>query len=52
MRILIFGATGLLGKDLMNEWPREDEVTGLGSRDVDIRDHGQVEAAVERIRPD
>ena len=37
MRITIFGATGLLGKALMREW-KEDEVTGLGSADGDIRD--------------
>ena len=37
MRITIFGATGLLGKALMREW-KEDDVTGFGSADGDIRD--------------
>ena len=41
MRITIFGATGLLGKALMREW-KEDEVTGFGSADGDIRDEKQV----------
>ena len=54
MRVLIFGATGLLGKDLMQVWHKEadDVVIGLGSRDADIRDTGQVHAAIERAAPD
>jgi len=52
MRVLIFGATGLLGKDLMQAWRDDDIVTGLGSRDADIRNAEQVEAAVQRTRPD
>ena len=53
MRVTIFGATGLLGKALMREWSqRDDEVTGLSSKDADIRDPEQVTRAVERARPD
>jgi dTDP-4-dehydrorhamnose reductase len=51
MRVTIFGATGLLGKALLPEWEK-DEVIGLGSRDADVRDAGQVRAAVERTRPE
>jgi len=51
MRVTIFGATGLLGKALLREW-KQDEVVGLGSKDADIRDSGQVLAAVERARPE
>lgn len=51
MKVLIFGATGLLGRDLVKEWTN-DEVVGLGSRDVDIRDAGNVNGAVESVRPD
>src|ERR1700687_4773052 len=51
MRITIFGATGLLGKALMREW-REDEVTGLGSADGDIRNAEKVLHLVQRSRPD
>jgi dTDP-4-dehydrorhamnose reductase len=51
MRITIFGATGLLGKALMREWS-DDEVTGFGSADGDIRDAEQVLRLVERSRPD
>ena len=49
MRITIFGATGLLGKSLMQEWAG-DEVTGLGSSDADIRDAQQVFATIQRTR--
>ncbi|MBZ5650142.1 MAG: dTDP-4-dehydrorhamnose reductase [Acidobacteriia bacterium] len=51
MRITIFGATGLLGKALMREW-KDDEVTGLGSADGDIRDAKQVLTLVRDSRPD
>lgn len=51
MRIAIFGATGLLGKALMREW-KDDEVTGFGSADGDIRDEKQVLTLVQRTRPD
>jgi dTDP-4-dehydrorhamnose reductase len=51
MRVTIFGATGLLGKELVRAW-NEDEVTALGSKDGDIRDPGQVAAIVQRTRPE
>ena len=51
MKALIIGATGLLGKALTREWSG-DEVVGLGSRDVDIRDADKVREAVEGYRPD
>ena len=56
MRVTIFGATGLLGKALMREWAgREwtgDEIAGLGSKDVDIRDPQQISDVVRTARPD
>ena len=51
MKVLIMGATGLLGKALMREW-KDDEVIGLSSRDADIREQAQVLRIVEKIRPD
>ncbi len=51
MNVTIFGASGLLGRDLVREWSG-DQVTGLSSRDVDIRDAHQVTQAVERTNPD
>jgi dTDP-4-dehydrorhamnose reductase len=51
MRITIFGATGLLGRALIRE-AREDEVTGLGSRDGDIRNEKQVLELIQRSQPD
>jgi len=51
MRITIFGATGLLGKPLMWE-SKADEVTGLGSKDADIRDVAPVRRAIANTHPD
>ena len=51
MRITIFGATGLLGKALLRQWS-EDDVTGFGSADGDIRDQKRVLNLVQRSRPD
>ncbi len=51
MKAMIFGASGLLGKALTNEWTR-DEVVGLGSRDVDIRDADKVREVVEKVCPE
>jgi dTDP-4-dehydrorhamnose reductase len=51
MRILIFGASGLLGKDLMREW-RSDEITGLGSAEADLRDSVRISEVVREQRPD
>jgi dTDP-4-dehydrorhamnose reductase len=50
MRVTIFGASGLLGKELMREW-RDDSVTGLSSGDTDIRDLKQVQVVVQQHRP-
>jgi dTDP-4-dehydrorhamnose reductase len=51
MKVLILGATGLLGKALVREWIG-DEVLAMGSRDVDIRDLAKVREIVENARPD
>jgi dTDP-4-dehydrorhamnose reductase len=51
MKVMILGASGLLGKALMREWT-EDEMVGLGSRDLDIRDVDEVREVVEKTRPE
>ena len=51
MRVTIFGATGLLGKALIREWD-QDQVIGLGSKDVDIRNAAQIRDVIERARPE
>jgi dTDP-4-dehydrorhamnose reductase len=51
MRVMIFGATGLLGQALMRDWS-EDKVVGLSSIDVDICDRQEVSEKVETVRPD
>ena len=51
MRILIIGATGLLGRVLLEEWDSA-RITGTGSSDADIRDREQVQRLFTRVRPD
>jgi dTDP-4-dehydrorhamnose reductase len=51
MRVTIFGASGLLGKALMQEW-RGDAVSGLSSRNADIRDATRVREVVRETRPE
>jgi dTDP-4-dehydrorhamnose reductase len=51
MKVMILGASGLLGKALMREW-RGDDVLGLGSKDADIRDASKVQEVVKKARPD
>lgn len=51
MRVLVLGATGLLGKALTREWGGDD-VIALGSRDVDIRDAGRLGQVVTDSSPD
>jgi dTDP-4-dehydrorhamnose reductase len=51
MRVLVIGATGLLGRVLLQEWA-ENDITGVGSRDVDIRDHSQLSQLFSRCRPE
>jgi len=51
MKVAVIGASGLLGKYLVREW-KGDDVAGFSSKDVDIRDAGQVNKLIERVRPD
>jgi dTDP-4-dehydrorhamnose reductase len=51
MKVMILGATGLLGKALLREWAGDD-VVGFSSRDVDIRDLERVRKVTDEIRPD
>jgi dTDP-4-dehydrorhamnose reductase len=51
MRATIFGASGLLGKELMRE-SGGDTVTGLTSRDADIRDSDRVQKALRETHPE
>jgi dTDP-4-dehydrorhamnose reductase len=51
MRILIMGASGMLGTDLQQEWT-QDKIIPASSRDADIRDATQVRALVNRAKPE
>jgi len=51
MRILVLGAGGMLGTDLLQEW-KSDQLLPARSADADIRDLAQVRALIARTRPD
>src|SRR6266852_711092 len=51
MRVLVIGATGLLGRVLLQEWD-ENNLTGVGSRDVDVQDESQLRPLFERCHPE
>jgi dTDP-4-dehydrorhamnose reductase len=51
MRVTLFGAAGLLGKALLHEW-KDAEITGLSSKDADLRNPQQILEAVRRTQPD
>lgn len=51
MKVMIIGATGLLGKPLMHQWTGA-ELIGTGSRDLDIRDAARVREAIKENSPD
>ena len=51
MRILIIGANGMLGKDLVEDW-MGDVIIPADSRDADIRETSRVRKLVTHQRPD
>jgi dTDP-4-dehydrorhamnose reductase len=51
MRVLLIGASGMLGQDLRQEWT-QDEIIPATSKDADIRDMAQVRALMARTKPD
>src|SRR5215472_6014510 len=51
MRVLILGATGLLGRVLLEEW-HTDEIRALGSCNADIRDRSKLHRNFADFRPE
>lgn len=51
MRVTLFGASGLLGKDLVKHLSRE-QLTALSSKDADLRDRARIQEVVRSSRPD
>jgi dTDP-4-dehydrorhamnose reductase len=51
VRVLVMGASGMLGTDLLQEW-QSDQLIPASSSDADIREPAQVRALVDRYRPD
>lgn len=53
MRVTLFGASGLLGQELVQELSIEqDQLTALSSKDADLRDHARVRDLIRDSRPD
>jgi dTDP-4-dehydrorhamnose reductase len=51
MRVLVLGARGMLGTDLLSEW-QSDELIPAGSAEADLRNFDQVEKLVLKVRPE
>ena len=51
MRILLIGAHGMLGTDIVKEWT-DDEIIPATSRDADIRNAEEVETLISRTHPE
>jgi dTDP-4-dehydrorhamnose reductase len=60
MRVLVLGATGMLGTDLLDEWHKAepgkqegqlDELIAADSADADLRDAAQVDQIIQKSRP-
>jgi dTDP-4-dehydrorhamnose reductase len=51
MRVTLFGASGLLGQDLVQELKTE-QLTALSSKDADLRDRARVRDMIRDSRPD
>jgi dTDP-4-dehydrorhamnose reductase len=51
MRVTLFGASGLLGQDLVQELKTE-QLTALSSKDADLRDHSRVREVIRESPPD
>lgn len=54
MRVLVLGAQGMLGTDLVEQWERAfpaDPLISAGSAEADIRDAGQVDRLMQKAKP-
>jgi dTDP-4-dehydrorhamnose reductase len=55
MRVTLFGASGLLGQELVHELTRDassDQLTALSVEDADLRDHARIRDVIRDSRPD
>jgi dTDP-4-dehydrorhamnose reductase len=53
MRVTLFGASGLLGQEVVRDLGSEqDQLTALSSKDADLRDHARVRNVIRDSHPD
>jgi dTDP-4-dehydrorhamnose reductase len=56
MRVTLFGASGLLGQELVRELRGDElsreQLTALSSKDADLRNHARVREVIRDARPD
>lgn len=53
MKVLVLGANGQLGSDIMRLWADPDiEVLGATRSDADVTDAGAIATVMERVKPD
>jgi dTDP-4-dehydrorhamnose reductase len=51
MRVLVIGANGMLGTDMLQDW-KSDEGVAADREQADIRNIAQLRALISRVRPD
>jgi dTDP-4-dehydrorhamnose reductase len=51
MRVILFGASGLLGQELVHELNAE-QLTALSSKDADLSDRARIQSVIQDSRPD
>src|SRR5271157_1258684 len=51
MRVMLFGASGLLGQDLVQALKGE-QLTALSSKDAEVRDESRIDQVIRDSRPD
>src|SRR5262249_12505043 len=50
MRVLVLGARGMLGTDILREW-QSDDLIPAGSAEADLRNFEAVERLIHEVRP-
>lgn len=52
MRVLVTGASGMLGRDVCSVFEEKHEVVATGAEEMDVRDHALVFQTINQVRAD